>query len=81
VIVFSEIKRCQLPHSTQFFQKQKSAASQWLPFRQSPLREFFFEETKTHTTFSRCSFTAETVPQQGVRWFFAGTPVGSARIP
>ena len=24
VIVFSEIKRCQLPHSTQFFKKQKS---------------------------------------------------------
>ena len=48
MIVFSEIKRCQLPHSSQFFQKQKSAASQWLPFRQSPLREFFSRKPK-HT--------------------------------
>ena len=30
VIVFSEIKRCQLPHSTRFFKKQKSRRT-WSP--------------------------------------------------
>ena len=30
VIVFSEIKRCQLPHSTQFFKKQKTG-TRWSP--------------------------------------------------